>query len=61
MADGKVKPCLHQALELSLKGLDRAAMTDCLRRAILEKPADHGPLSALERSHAGRNMNQIGG
>ena len=61
MADGTVKPCLHQALELSLKGLDRAAMTDCLCRAILAKPADHGPLSAQDRSRAGRNMNQIGG
>ena len=36
-------------------------MVQVLRRAILEKPQWHGELSYRERSHANRNMNQIGG
>ena len=60
-ADGKIKPCLHSSDELSIKGLDESAMTEVLRRAILAKPKWHGELSFYERSHANRNMNQIGG
>ena len=60
-ADGKIKPCLHSADELSLKGLDQAGMTEALRQAILSKPQWHGALSYTERSRAQRNMNQIGG
>ena len=60
-ADGKVKPCLHAAEELSLKGLDQQAMTEVLRSAITHKPKWHGELSYYEHSHANRNMNQIGG
>ena len=60
-ADGKLKPCLHSAEEISLKGLDQAGMTEKLREAILSKPKWHGELNYYERSHARRNMNQIGG
>ncbi len=60
-ADGKVKPCLHSSDEFSIKGLDRDGMLETLKKAILSKPACHAPLSAYERSGAGRNMNQIGG
>ena len=60
-ADGKVKPCLHSSDEISLKGLDENAMLEALRSAILSKPKWHGELSYTERSHAARNMNQIGG
>ena len=60
-ADGKVKPCLHSAEEYALKGLDEDAMREVLRDAIFHKPKWHGELSFSERSHAGRNMNQIGG
>ena len=60
-ADGKIKPCLHSADELSLKGLDEAGMREALRQAILAKPQWHGELSYTERSRAQRNMNQIGG
>lgn len=60
-ADGKLKPCLHSDQEFSIKGLDFAGMRRELERAILEKPACHAPLSAGERSNAGRSMNQIGG
>lgn len=60
-ADGKLKPCLHSRQEVDLKGLDDAGMRRALERAILSKPVCHAPLSARERSEAGRNMNQIGG
>lgn len=60
-ADGKIKPCLHSAEELSLKGLDRDGMRAQLERAIQHKPQWHGDLDANHHSQAGRNMNQIGG
>ena len=60
-ADGKIKPCLHSGDEYSLKGLDYQGMVQELQKAILCKPSWHGALDAENRSHAGRNMNQIGG
>lgn len=60
-ADGKIKPCLHSGQEFSVKGLDHEGMLQQLRAAILAKPACHQELSAQSLSHAGRNMNQIGG
>ena len=60
-ADGKLKPCLHSDREYSIKGLSEEEMRREIEKVILAKPACHAPLSALERSHAGRNMNQIGG
>ena len=60
-ADGKIKPCLHSSEEISIKGMSLEEMKETLRRAILEKPRWHGELSYSERSHANRNMNQIGG
>ena len=60
-ADGKIKPCLHSGQEFSVKGLDHEGMLEQLRAAILAKPACHQELSAQSLSHAGRNMNQIGG
>ena len=60
-ADGKIKPCLHSGQEFSVKGLDHEGMLQQLRAAILAKPACHQELSAQSPSHAGRNMNQIGG
>ena len=60
-ADGKIKPCLHSGDEYSLKGIDFDGMVEELRLAILRKPSWHGALDAVNRSHAGRNMNQIGG
>ena len=60
-ADGKIKPCLHSAEEIPLKGLDGAGMLEQLRRAIRHKPCRHQELSALNRSQAARGMNQIGG
>ena len=60
-ADGKLKPCLHSAQEFSVKGLDRAAVTEQLKAAVMAKPARHGELSATCLSEAGRSMNRIGG
>lgn len=60
-ADGKLKPCLHSNQEYPVKGLDFDGMAAQMKRAILDKPACHPPLSSQQRSEAGRNMNQIGG
>ena len=60
-ADGKLKPCLHSAEEYSIKGLDKAGMKAVFEEAIWNKPAWHGDLDAVNRSKAGRNMNEIGG
>ena len=60
-ADGKLKPCLHSGDEYSLKGLDYDGMAETIKRSILCKPSWHGALDAVNRSRAGRNMNQIGG
>ena len=60
-ADGKLKPCLHAAEEVSLKGLNAAQMRETMQRVIYQKPFRHAELSADLRSQAGRCMNQIGG
>ena len=60
-ADGKLKPCLHSADEYSVKGLSREEMKAVFEQAIWNKPAWHGDLDAVNRSKAGRNMNEIGG
>ena len=59
--DGKLKPCLHAADEYSIKGLDFDGMKAVMEQAIWNKPAWHGELDAINRSKAGRNMNEIGG
>ena len=60
-ADGKLKPCLHSADEISLRGLTKQQMRERMREVIWNKPACHAELSAHHHSLAGRNMNQIGG
>ena len=60
-ADGKLKPCLHTADEYSIKGLDFEGVKAVMEQAIWNKPAWHGDLDAVNRSKAGRNMNEIGG
>ena len=60
-ADGKLKPCLHSNQEILIKGLDQNAMEEKFKEAILAKPEKHDVLSYTSRSHAERNMNQIGG
>lgn len=60
-ADGKLKPCLHSNVEYSVKGLPFEEMKRVMEAAIWNKPSWHGDLDAVNRSKAGRNMNQIGG
>ena len=60
-ADGHLKPCLHSAEEISIKGLDRDGMQAAMARAILAKPASHGLLDADNISGSARSMVRIGG
>ena len=60
-SDGKLKPCLHAPDEYNVKGLDFEGMKTVMENATWNKPAWHGDLDALNRSQAGRNMNEIGG
>ena len=60
-ADGKLKPCLHAPDEYSIKGLSLEETKKVMAEAIWCKPAWHGDLDAVNRSRAGRNMNEIGG
>jgi len=59
-ADGSLKPCLHSAEEINLRGLHGTELENVIRRAILEKPRKHD-LDTGEQSAAARNMNAIGG
>ncbi|MCD8088844.1 MAG: GTP 3',8-cyclase MoaA [Oscillospiraceae bacterium] len=57
-ADGKLKPCLHSAAELPLRGLHGEELEAAIRTGILAKPQRHH----LEvGSESIRNMNAIGG
>lgn len=60
-ADGKLKPCLHSSDEFSIKGLAYDGIKAQIAAAIGAKPQEHEELTRTRRSHAGRNMNQIGG
>lgn len=60
-ADGMLKPCLHSAEEIPIKGLEYEGMRAQLERAIAKKPPCHSGLSGQNKSRAGRTMNRIGG
>ena len=59
-ADGKLKPCLHSAVELSLRGLQGEALRQAILDAAAAKPAGH---TLLEQGCSGTNrkMYEIGG
>ena len=59
-ADGKLKPCLHSADEINLRGLRDRQLEEAIRSAILRKPQKH-KLDDGEISSSIRNMNEIGG
>ena len=59
-ADGKLKPCLHSAEEIELRGLSGAELTETIRNAILAKPFKH-TLAYEGESRSLRGMNAIGG
>lgn len=59
-ADGRLKPCLHAALEIPLKGADAEQVRAGLMEAIAAKPRGH-ELAQSGRSASGRPMYRIGG
>lgn len=59
-ADGRLKPCLHSAAELPLRGLHGDALLAELRRGIAAKPAYHH-MDQDHASQSARDMNEIGG
>jgi len=59
-SDGKLKPCLHSAEEIELRGVRGAELEELIRSAILGKPQRH-MLDSGEISGSVRNMNAIGG
>lgn len=60
-SEGALKPCLHSAQEIPLRGLHGDALRAAMISAIQAKPQMHGVLDAHHSSQAGRNMNTIGG
>ncbi len=59
-ADGKLKPCLHSAQEISLKGLHKTELFEALKQAIWDKPKEHH-MDCLHPSESVRRMYEIGG
>ncbi len=60
-ADGKLKPCLHSSVEYPIRGLPFEEVVKQFEKTVYGKPSWHGELSNVNRSQAGRSMNQIGG
>lgn len=60
-ADGCLKPCLHSAEELPVRGLHGEDLREAMLTAVSHKPQMHVALSATERSEAKRSMYRIGG
>lgn len=58
-ADGKLKPCLHSAEELPLRGLHGDALEEAIYQGVARKPAAHHLADC--GSGTPRNMNEIGG
>ena len=59
-ADGRLKPCLHSADEVSLRGLAGEALREALLAGIALKPAHHD-MDGAHASESARAMNEIGG
>ena len=59
-SDGTLKPCLHSAEEINLRGLHGKELENVIRNAIFGKPGKH-MLGEDAHSAAARNMNEIGG
>ncbi|MFR5887978.1 MAG: GTP 3',8-cyclase MoaA [Oscillospiraceae bacterium] len=58
--DGRLKPCLHSAQEIELRGFHGAELDAKLREGICAKPMRHH-LSPASPSESLRGMSQIGG
>lgn len=59
-ADGCLKPCLHSAEEIPLRGLHGDDLKEAILNGVNHKP-EHHHLNELSLSEAARNMNEIGG
>ena len=59
-ADGRLKPCLHSADEVSLRGLAGEELRAALLAGIALKPAHHD-MDGTHASESARAMNEIGG
>lgn len=59
-ADGMLKPCLHSASEIALRGLSSEELLDVLSNGIAQKPKSH-TIDLKHASKALRAMNEIGG
>lgn len=59
-ADGKLKPCLHSAAEIDLRGLDHDELLAALRAGVAAKPKYHH-MDEGRASESARDMNEIGG
>lgn len=60
-ADGCLKPCLHSAEEIPVRGLHGEELKAAILTAVSHKPEMHVELSATERSQSQRSMYRIGG
>ncbi len=60
-ADGCLKPCLHSAEEMPVRGLHGDELKETILTAVSHKPKMHVELSATERSESQRSMYRIGG
>ena len=60
-ADGCLKPCLHSAEEIPVRGLHGEDLKRAILTAVGHKPEQHVALSATERSESKRSMYRIGG
>jgi cyclic pyranopterin phosphate synthase len=58
-SDGKLKPCLHSADEIPLRGLHGDELLEAMRNGLFSKPQRH----FIDEAGSGslRNMNEIGG
>jgi len=59
-SDGKLKPCLHSAEEIELRGLHGEELKETIKNAILAKPYKH-ELQTESTSRSRRGMSKIGG
>ena len=59
-ADGRLKPCLHSAQEIPLRGLHDENLERALREGMFGKPVSHHMQSG-QPSESRRGMSQIGG
>ena len=59
-SDGRLKPCLHQSVEIPLRGLPYEALVAAIAEGIRHKPLRHR-LFEDGKSQSLRDMNEIGG